>query len=69
MSDLERIARLEARADLQDRLLLETRDDVKHIRSILDQSRGGIKMAIALASIAGAIGGIIGWVVSHIKFL
>lgn len=35
--------------------LSEVRSDVKAIRSVIDQSRGGIRVMLAAASVGGAI--------------
>lgn len=35
--------------------LSEVRQDVKAIRSVIDQSRGGVKVMLAAASVGGAV--------------
>lgn len=64
---LERLVRAETKVEILERTVNELRDDVKHIRSILDGAQGGWKMLLAVGGVAGAIGGAIGWVVSHFK--
>lgn len=64
---IERLVRLETKDVERERLVTELRDDVKHIRSVLDQGKGGVKMALIALSLASAIGGAIGWLISHFK--
>lgn len=42
-------------------------DDVRAIRSTIDESRGGWKAIIIIGGIASTVGGIIGWIISHLS--
>lgn len=63
----ERIRALEVRADAQDTAIREIRDDVKHIRTVIDRATGGWKMLVVVGTAAAAVGGAVGWLISHFK--
>lgn len=65
----ERVARLEARLDNQDKLILELRDDVKHMRSMMDQTRGGWKAIALFITLFSALGGAVGWLIGHFRLI
>lgn len=54
-SEVERLARLEARMDQ----CMELAVVVSELKSTLDQLRGGYKFAYAMFAIAGAVGGFV----------
>lgn len=54
-SEVERLARLEARMDQ----CMELAEVVSELKSTLDQLRGGYKFAYAMFAFAGAMGGLI----------
>lgn len=58
MSDLQTqrdIGALSAEVKHLTEELSEVRSDVKAIRSVIDQSRGGIRVMLAAASVGGAV--------------
>lgn len=67
MTEIERIARLEAQriADRED--IAEIKTDVKAIRSAVDQAKGGWKMLLAVGSAAGVIGAGLSQLIEWVK--
>ena len=45
----------------------EMRDDVKAIRSTLDQAKGGWRTLLMICGAAGAVGASLVWLMQHIK--
>ena len=43
----------------------EIKDTLKAIQQTLDQAHGGWRMLMAVASVAGVIGAVIGWFIEH----
>lgn len=64
---LERLVRAETEVQTLKSTVGELRDDVKYIRTVLDQSKGGMKMLLTLVGVASAVGGAVGWAVSHFR--
>jgi len=64
MNDLQRdVGALEARADAQEERLKRIEDKVDVLVNAIAQSKGGIRMLIAVGSIAATLAGVLGaWV-------
>ncbi len=56
---LERVVKLETEYAHVKETLDEVHDDVKEMRSVLDQAKGGWKAYVALGSIAAILGGLL----------
>ena len=71
MTDLNRnIGALEARADAQEQRLERIEQKVDVLVEALAQSRGGLRMLIAVGSIAAALAGLIGaWIAKAVGWL
>lgn len=63
----ERLVKVETKIEMIEPDLKEMRDDIKAIRSTLDQAKGGWKTLMAVSGLASAIGGTVGWMISHFK--
>jgi hypothetical protein len=71
VTDLNRnIGALEARADAQEQRLERIEQKVDVLVEALAQSRGGLRMLIAVGSIAAALAGLIGaWIAKAVGWL
>lgn len=45
----------------------EMKANVQAMRNLMEQSKGGWRVLVFLGGIAGTVGGIIGWFISHTK--
>ena len=45
----------------------EMKANVQAMRNLMEQSKGGWRVLVFLGGIAGTIGGVIGWFISHTK--
>lgn len=71
MSDLNRnVGALEARADAQEARLERIEQKVDVLVEAIAQSRGGIRVLIAVGSVAAALAGLIGaWIAKAVGWL
>ena len=59
--------RLEAQVEQLIKDMDEMKANVQAMRDLMEQSKGGWKVLVFLGGIAGTVGGIIGWFISHVK--
>lgn len=45
--------------------MTEVKSDVKKILAFMNQAQGSWKTLVAIGGLAAAVGGVVGWVVSH----
>ena len=69
MSEINPIdyGRLEAQVEQVIKDMDEMKANVQAMRDLMEQSKGGWKVLVFLGGIAGTVGGIIGWFISHVK--
>ena len=59
--------KLEATVDQLVTDVKQLKEDVRAMRDLMEQSKGGWRTLAFLGGIAGSVGGFIGWWASHIK--
>jgi len=68
MTDVQRdLGRFETRLDSLEADMRELKSDVKAIRTVTDEAKGGWRMLIAVGSAAGIVGSGITWLWQHIR--
>lgn len=67
MSDIDprEYGRLEARVDHLEGMVRDMSEDIRAMRDILEQSKGGWRVMVFLGSAAATAGGLVAWVVQH----
>lgn len=68
MSDIDprEYGRLEARVDHLENMVRDMSDDIRAMRDILEQSKGGWRVMLFIGGAAASAGGAVSWLVSHI---
>lgn len=68
MSDIDprEYGRLEARVDHLEGMVKAMSEDIRAMRDILEQSKGGWKVMLVIGSAAATAGGAVSWLVSHL---
>lgn len=67
--EVERIIRVETKVEVLEQTVREMHNDLRHIRSTLDQAKGGWRVMLIFAGVAASIGSIAGWLISHLKLI
>lgn len=63
--DLREYGRLEARVDHLESMVANMSDDIRAMRDILEQSKGGWRVMLAIGSMAATAGGAVSWLVQQ----
>ncbi len=68
MTDVQRdLGRFETRLDTLEADMRELKRDVKAIRSVIDEAKGGWRTLVAVGTAAGIVGSGLTWVWQHLK--
>lgn len=64
--DPREYGRLEARVEHLEGMVRSMSDDIRAMRDILEQSKGGWRVMLAIGTLAASAGGFASWLIGHL---